>query len=200
MPNVYIPNMNVRPMTISATRRKRRRFASDIFASPVQQSAQNRAIANRYRPTAPAIGKASIGSRKVESKARHSPALDRDSSKTILLCHYRGRVMATPAAKIIEVLILALPETAGSAIYGLIDVFASTGTLWRELVGDEPGRRLIRPKIVSLARDPFLCGNGIPVNPELTIGERSIADIIVVPALLLAPDDDLKDRYPELKE
>jgi len=108
--------------------------------------------------------------------------------------------MATPAAKIIEVLILALPETAGSAIYGLIDVFASTGTLWRELVGDEPGRRLIRPKIVSLSRDPFLCGNGVPVNPELTIGERSIADIIVVPALLLAPDDDLKDRYPELKE
>src|SRR5215831_14634306 len=33
-PNVYMPNMKVRPMIISAMRRKSRRFASDIFASP----------------------------------------------------------------------------------------------------------------------------------------------------------------------
>jgi len=108
--------------------------------------------------------------------------------------------MAEAEAKTVEALIVALPESAGSAIYGLVDVFASTGTLWRELVGDEPGRRLIRPKIVSLSRDPFRCGNGIPVNPELTIGEKSKSDIIVVPELWLAPDDDLKQRYPELKE
>lgn len=63
----------------------------------------------------------------------------------------------------VEALIVALPESAGSAIYGLVDVFASTGTLWREFVGDEPGRQQIRPKIVSLSRDPFQCGNGIPV-------------------------------------
>ena len=56
----------------------------------------------------------------------------------------------------IGALIVALPESAGSAIYGLVDVFASTGTLWREIVGDEPGRRLIRPKILSLSRDPLL--------------------------------------------
>jgi transcriptional regulator GlxA family with amidase domain len=92
-----------------------------------------------------------------------------------------------------------LPESAGSGIYGLIDVFASTGTLWRELVGDEPGQRLIRPKIVSLSRDPFRCGNGIPVIPESTIGEKSNADIIIVPELWLALDDDLKPRYRELK-
>jgi hypothetical protein len=29
-----MPNMKVRPITISAMRRKSRRFASDIFASP----------------------------------------------------------------------------------------------------------------------------------------------------------------------
>lgn len=108
--------------------------------------------------------------------------------------------MAETDTKTIEALILALPESAGSAIYGLVDVFASTGTLWRDLVGDEPGRQLIRPKIVSLSRDPFRCGNGIPVSPDLTIDEKSNADIIVVPELWLAPDDDLKERYPELKE
>ena len=100
----------------------------------------------------------------------------------------------------IDALILALPESAGSAIYGLIDVFASTGTLWLALVGDEPSGRPIRPKIVSLSRDPFRCGNAIPVTPDFTIAEASNAEIIVIPELWLAPDDDLKDRYPEVKE
>jgi transcriptional regulator GlxA family with amidase domain len=108
--------------------------------------------------------------------------------------------MSNTDARAVEALILALPESAGSAIYGLVDVFASTGTLWLELVGDEPGRRLIRPKIVSLSRDSFQCGNAIPVTPDLTIEEKSDADIVVIPELWLAPDDDLSNRYTELKE
>jgi transcriptional regulator GlxA family with amidase domain len=99
-----------------------------------------------------------------------------------------------------DALILALPDSAGSAIYGLVDVFASTGTLWRELVGEEPGEALIRPRIVSLSRGQFQCANGIPVTPETTIHDNHDAEIIVVPELLLAPDDDLSDRYAELKE
>jgi transcriptional regulator GlxA family with amidase domain len=102
--------------------------------------------------------------------------------------------------KPVQALILALPDSAGSAIYGLVDVFASTGTLWRELVGDEPGRPQITPRIVSLSREPFQCGNGIPVRPDLGIDEAVEADIIVVPELWLAPDDDLRDRYADLKE
>ena len=35
---------------------------------------------------------------------------------------------------------------------------------------------------------------------ELTIDDKSNSDIIVVPELWLAPDDDLKQRYPKLKE
>jgi len=101
---------------------------------------------------------------------------------------------------IIDALIVALPESAGSALYGLVDVFASTGTLWREIVGDEPGKRQIRPKIVSVSLDPFLCGNSIPVRPDLTIEMQSDADIVIVPELWLAPDDDLKERYDDLKE
>jgi len=99
-----------------------------------------------------------------------------------------------------DVLILALPESAGSAIYGLVDVFASTGTLWRELVGEEPGETLIRPRIVSVSTDQFHCGNGVPVKPELTIYDNHNSEIIVVPELLLAPDDDLSGRYAEVKD
>ncbi len=102
--------------------------------------------------------------------------------------------------KSLDALILALPESAGSAIYGLVDVFASTGTLWRQFVGDEPSVQLIRPKIISVSRDQFQCGNGIPVSPQLTIHDKYNADIIVVPELWLAPDDGLGERYAELKE
>ena len=108
--------------------------------------------------------------------------------------------MAKADPDAVEALIVALPESAGSAIYGLVDVFASTGTLWRELIGDEPGRRLIRPRIVSVTGDPFLCGNGIPVRPDLAIKTKSDADIVIVPELWLAPNDDLTERYEELKE
>jgi len=97
-------------------------------------------------------------------------------------------------------MILALPETAGSALYGMVDVLAATGTLWRELIGEEPGHPLIRPRIVSPARRPFRCGNGIPVRPEVTIDEAGRPAIVIVPELWLAPTDDMRDRYEPVKD
>ncbi|MBL8831215.1 MAG: helix-turn-helix domain-containing protein [Rhodospirillales bacterium] len=99
-----------------------------------------------------------------------------------------------------EALILALPESAGSAVYGMVDVLAATGTLWRELSGGPAAPPLIRPRIVALSRKPFRCGNGIPVSPDLALADASAADIVIVPELWLAPTDDLRDRHPELKE
>ena len=100
----------------------------------------------------------------------------------------------------LQALIGALPETAGSALYGMVDVLAATGTLWRELVGEEAGAVLIRPRIVSLSRTPFTCGNGIPVSPELSIEDEVTADIVIVPELWLAPTDDIRARYPDMKD
>lgn len=101
--------------------------------------------------------------------------------------------------KAIEAFILALPESAGSALYGMIDVLAAAGTLWRELVGEDPGPPLIRPRIVSTMRGHFRCGNGIPVSPDVSIDDVHDADIVIVPELWLAPHDDMKERYSELK-
>jgi transcriptional regulator GlxA family with amidase domain len=82
----------------------------------------------------------------------------------------------------------------------MVDVLAATGTLWRELVGEEAGYRLIAPRIVSRSREPFRCGNGIPVSPELSIGEAQACEILILPELWLAPTDDMRERYPDLKE
>ncbi|MEN8195345.1 MAG: helix-turn-helix domain-containing protein [Pseudomonadota bacterium] len=106
--------------------------------------------------------------------------------------------MEKDQASALDALIVAVPETAGSALYGMVDVLASTGTLWRQLVGAEPGRRLIRPRIVSVSRDPFTCGNGIPVAPDVGVDEDPKADIVILPEMWLAPDDDMKGRYPDL--
>lgn len=108
--------------------------------------------------------------------------------------------MKRPQQRAIDALILALPETAGSALYGMVDVLAATGTLWRELVGEDPGRRLIQPRIVSLSRKPFRCGNGIPVSPDVEFGDVVNADIVIIPELWLAPTDDMGERYAKLKD
>jgi transcriptional regulator GlxA family with amidase domain len=104
------------------------------------------------------------------------------------------------SAKAVDAMILALPETAGSALYGMVDVLAATGTLWRELIGDDPGHPLIRPRIVAQARRQFRCGNGIPVRPEVTLEEAGRPAIVIVPELWLAPTDDMSDRYEGVKD
>lgn len=98
----------------------------------------------------------------------------------------------------VEALIVALPESAGSALYGMVDVLAATGTLWRELVGAPAGSPMIRPRIVGLSREAFQCGNGIPISPELGIEDDPAGDIVILPELWLAPDDDMHGRYPDL--
>lgn len=102
-------------------------------------------------------------------------------------------------ARPLDAHILAVPETAGSALYGMVDVLASTGTLWRELVGDDAGRRLIQPRIVSPSVEPFQCGHGIPVQPDLSLASARKPEIVILPELWLAPTDDMADRYPEVK-
>lgn len=108
--------------------------------------------------------------------------------------------MSAPASKPLKALIVALPETAGSALYGMVDVLAAAGSLWQELSGHEPVGPLIEPKIVGLSRQAFDCGNKIPVRPVLALEEEPTGDLLIVPELWLSPHDDLSDRYGSLLE
>lgn len=99
----------------------------------------------------------------------------------------------------LEAFILCLPESAGSSLYGLVDVLSATGTLWREMTGAGAGAQMIRPKLVSPDRAPFTCGNDIPVRPDLAISEVPRPGIVIVPELWLAPDDGVTDRHDEVK-
>ena len=50
--------------------------------------------------------------------------------------------------KIIEVLIVAVPKTAGSALYGMLDVLMSAGNIWPTLVRSSTGQQLFNVRIV----------------------------------------------------
>lgn len=100
----------------------------------------------------------------------------------------------------VKVLIVAVPETAGSALYGMVDVLLAAGNIWQTLVRSEAQEGLFQVRIISPGKALFCCGNGIPVNPECSIADDPEADIVILPELWLGPDEDLKGRYPELME
>lgn len=97
-----------------------------------------------------------------------------------------------------RVLLVAVPETAGSALYGMKDVLAATGTLWRELVDADPGKPAFEVRIVGPTRAPFTCGHGIPVVPDDAVDDDPQGAIVIVPEIWLGPAERLDGRHPAL--
>lgn len=100
----------------------------------------------------------------------------------------------------VEVLIVAVPETAGSALYGMVDVLQTAGNIWQTLVRTESKQALFQVRIVSSSREAFTCGNRIPVMPDFSVADNPKANILILPELWLGPDDDIHERYPDLTE
>lgn len=108
--------------------------------------------------------------------------------------------MAEPETAPLEVLIVAVPETAGSALYGMVDVLRAAGNIWQVLARAQKQRTLFRVRIVSPDGRPFTCGNGIPVRPALSVADDPRGAIVVLPELWLGPDEHLHGRYPALMD
>jgi transcriptional regulator GlxA family with amidase domain len=102
------------------------------------------------------------------------------------------------ASGLIETLIVAVPETAGSALYGMVDVLAATGSVWETLARAGAPSRRFNVRIASLSPRSFRCGHGIPVAPDVAIRDDPKAQIVVVPELWLGPDEHVEGRYPAL--
>ena len=100
----------------------------------------------------------------------------------------------------LDTLIVPVPETAGSALYGMVDVLMAAGNLWQTLVRSEPVAAPFRVRIVSPSARPFRCGNGVPVIPDVAVRDNPRGDIVVLPELWLGPDQHLGGRYANLLE
>ncbi len=103
-----------------------------------------------------------------------------------------------PHATPLEAAIVAVPETAGSALYGMVDVLNATGNVWQTLVRASVSSPPFRVRVVGLSRKRFRCGYGIPVEPDAAVRDVTHADIVILPELWLGPDEHLNGRYPEL--
>lgn len=106
----------------------------------------------------------------------------------------------TRAPSPVQTAIVAVPETSGSALYGMIDVLSAAGNLWQTLVGIDPGKQVFDVQIVSPSREPFRCGNAIPVSPDASVDDDPQADIVILPEIWLGPDESIKGRHPALIE
>ena len=102
--------------------------------------------------------------------------------------------------KPIEVLIVAVPETAGSALYGMLDVLMAAGNIWQTLVRSDSEQHLFNVRIVSAHKRPFTCGNHIPVRPDVSIKDNPTADIVILPELWLGPDESIHGRHKALMD
>ncbi len=100
----------------------------------------------------------------------------------------------------VEVLIVAVPETAGSALYGMVDVLLAAGNIWQTLVRTEPEQTPFQVRIVAPTRELFRCGNRVPVMPDCSIEDHPKGSVLILPELWLGPDEDIRGRYPELME
>lgn len=100
----------------------------------------------------------------------------------------------------IDVLIVAVRETAGSALYGMLDVLLATGNIWQTLLRSGDERQYFRVRIVSPDGRLFTCGNRIPVNPDFAVSDEPAAPIVILPELWLGPDETMAGRYPDLIE
>jgi hypothetical protein len=89
--------------------------------------------------------------------------------------------MKKPEMYPIDVIIVAVPETAGSALYGMVDVLLAAGNTWQTLVRTEPVDTLFR--ILSKTHGPFVCGNAIPVSPDLSDQQNPEPQIVILPEL-----------------
>lgn len=100
------------------------------------------------------------------------------------------------ARAVLQVAILAVPESTASTLYGMCDLLASAGRDWPALVEGRAGESGINPWVVSADGGRMALPNGLSVEPKFAIADAPRPDVIAIPDLAVMPDDDLSGRYP----
>lgn len=94
-----------------------------------------------------------------------------------------------------RVALLTVPETTASTLYGMLDVFSSAGRDWQLIETGRPGPGLFEPRVVSARRGSFRAANGVMLHPDYQLDECPPPDIVCIPEVLIAPEDDVLDSY-----
>jgi transcriptional regulator GlxA family with amidase domain len=94
------------------------------------------------------------------------------------------------------VAVLAVPESTGSTLYGMVEILASAGRDWRLIAEGQPGESTFKPLVVSATGRSFRTPGGLAVEPQASFADLPTPDVIVIPDLMVLPGDDLHGRYP----
>ena len=94
--------------------------------------------------------------------------------------------------------ILALPESSGVVLYGLLEVLSTFSCIWTQLTGENPDQAGFDVKIVSPTKVPFTCVAGVPVAPHAALVDIEQADAVVVTDLAIDPEIDHGQRWGDL--
>jgi transcriptional regulator GlxA family with amidase domain len=106
--------------------------------------------------------------------------------------------MKTTPKPPLKVIIVAVPETAGSSLYGMLDVLSAAGNAYDVLMRSTGDQQLFDVRIISTDGEPFTCGNRVPVDPDYSAADDPRADIVIISELWLGPDEHLHGRHVEL--
>ncbi len=99
----------------------------------------------------------------------------------------------------LNIAVLTMPEVTASAVYGMYDLFASAGRDWDFLVEGTPGEPRLRPKVVAADPHGFQAASGVWIQPHCGLVTQPMPDVVCIPKLFVAPDEDLSGRYrPEV--
>jgi transcriptional regulator GlxA family with amidase domain len=96
--------------------------------------------------------------------------------------------------------LIALPETAPTGLYSLLEVFSSVGTVWEDLTGEPAGEVRIKVDIVTEHEGLQHCGLGVPVESHATFRSAPKYDFLIVPDVHLTEDVDPEGQWPAAAE
>ncbi|MCX4186907.1 GlxA family transcriptional regulator [Methylophaga sp. OBS4] len=91
--------------------------------------------------------------------------------------------------------LLIFPETTGAVVYGMYDLFLSTGHDWDVITQGTPGRSLIHTLLIAREAAPLNICNGVNITPHTAMADCPPLDVICVPEVNLPPGTPLADRY-----
>ncbi|CAD5108915.1 GlxA family transcriptional regulator [Zestomonas carbonaria] len=102
---------------------------------------------------------------------------------------------SSASASILNVALLALPDTTASTLFGLYDLLLSARRDWQILLHRNPVEPPILPRIVSRDGRPLRVANDVEVHPQASLAEAEGADVVVISDLMIPPWQPLGDRY-----
>ncbi len=92
----------------------------------------------------------------------------------------------------IQIQLVATPHVSASSLFGLYDTLTAAGRDWEYLVSGETADPVFDVRLVGPSDEPFACGNGLQIVPDVTFRNAKRADIVVVPGLNLSPVDRIE--------